>query len=58
VVARVGDEDTVKRYHRTGGRIELLAENPYFATILVDPERDVFALEGIGVGLIRAGQGL
>jgi hypothetical protein len=29
-----------------------------FATILVDPERDVFALEGIGVGLIRAGQGL
>jgi repressor LexA len=58
VVARVGDEVTVKRYHRTGGRIELLAENPDFATILVDPERDVFALEGIGVGLIRAGQGL
>ena len=58
VVARVGDEVTVKRYHRTGGKIELLAENPDFATILVDPERDVFALEGIGVGLIRAGQGL
>lgn len=28
VVARLGDEVTVKRLKRRGGRIELLAENP------------------------------
>jgi repressor LexA len=58
VVARVGDDVTVKRYQRIRGQIALLAENPDFAPILVNPERDHFALEGIGVGLIRAGQGL
>jgi repressor LexA len=58
VVARVGDDVTVKRYYSQGGRVELLAENPDFSPILIDPERDGFALEGISVGLIRSGQGL
>ncbi|ANY16634.1 transcriptional repressor LexA [Bordetella pseudohinzii] len=52
VVARLGDDVTVKRLQRQGSRIELLPENPEFSPILVSPE-DEFALEGIAVGLIR-----
>ncbi len=52
VVARLGDDVTVKRLRRTGTQIELLAENPDFKTIVVPPGSD-FALEGIAVGLIR-----
>jgi repressor LexA len=53
VVARLGDEVTVKRLHRTRGGIELLPENPDFQPIVVTPDREDFALEGIAVGLIR-----
>ena len=55
VVARVGNEVTVKRFRRQGNRnlIELLPENPDFEPIIVDSRSDEFALEGIGVGLIR-----
>jgi repressor LexA len=53
VVARLGDDVTVKRFRRTRTSIELIAENPDFKTIVV-PFGDVdFALEGIAVGLIR-----
>lgn len=52
IVARLGDEVTVKRLHRAGGRIQLLPENPDFAPIDVLPDDD-FAIEGIAVGLIR-----
>jgi repressor LexA len=54
VVARLGEEVTVKRYKKTGSGIELLPENPEFETIHVQPERDDFALEGLAVGLLRA----
>lgn len=53
VVARLGDEVTVKRLHRTRGGIELLPENPDFEPIVVHPGEEDFALEGIAVGLIR-----
>jgi repressor LexA len=53
VVARLGDEVTVKRFRRTKAGVELIAENPEFATIHVEPGDEGFALEGIGVGLIR-----
>ncbi len=55
VVARIGNDVTVKRFrrHGTGGRIELLPENPDFQPIVVDARSEDFALEGIGVGLIR-----
>lgn len=53
IVARLGDDVTVKRYRRTGALIELLPENPEFEPICVNPERDGFALEGLVVGLIR-----
>jgi len=54
VVARLGDDVTVKRYRKTGSLIELLPENPDFEPIEVQPGRDEFALEGVAVGLLRA----
>jgi repressor LexA len=59
VVARVGgaggDEVTVKRYRRRGREITLLPENSAFEPIVVDPRTTAFAIEGIGVGLVRNG---
>ncbi|ODV10428.1 MAG: repressor LexA [Rubrivivax sp. SCN 70-15] len=52
VVARLGDDVTVKRLRRTKAGIELIPENPEFQTIVVPPGAD-FELEGIAVGLIR-----
>lgn len=52
VVARIGDEVTVKRLQRDGKKISLLPENPDFEPIVIQPEDD-FSLEGIAVGLIR-----
>ena len=52
VVARVGDEVTVKRYQRLSDHIELHAENPDYPTIVVQPG-EPFAIEGLAVGLIR-----
>ncbi len=53
VVARIGDEVTVKRFRRTRTTIELLPENPEFQPIVI-PFGDVdFELEGIAVGLLR-----
>ena len=54
VVARLGEEVTVKRYRKTGSLIELLPENPDFKIIQVDTETDEFALEGLAVGLMRS----
>ena len=53
VVARLSDEVTVKRFQRRGSRVRLLPANPDFEPIEVDPRRDVFAIEGIGVGVLR-----
>ncbi len=53
IVARLGDDVTVKRYRKTGSVIELLPENPDFKTIRVEADRDEFALEGLAVGLLR-----
>ena len=54
VVARIGNEVTVKRYRKTGSLVELLPENPDFKIIQVDPGSDDFALEGLAVGLMRS----
>ena len=53
VVARLGDEVTVKRLRKTQRHIELIPENPDFSTIIVSPQDTSFELEGIAVGLIR-----
>jgi repressor LexA len=52
VVARFGDDVTVKRFHRDKNRIELHAENPDYPTIVVQPG-EPFEIEGLAVGLIR-----
>jgi repressor LexA len=54
VVARIGNDVTVKRYRKTGSLVELLPENPDFKIIQVDPAVDEFALEGLAVGLMRS----
>ena len=58
VVARLNDEVTVKRLRRRGAIIELLPENPEFEPIIVDTRHEEFAIEGLGVGVIRAGRTL
>jgi repressor LexA len=55
VVARLGEEVTVKRFRRSGNRsqIELLPENPDFDIIHVDMRDQEFSIEGLSVGVIR-----
>ena len=52
VVARIGEEVTVKRYQRLTDHIALHPENPDFQTIIVHPGES-FEIEGLAVGLIR-----
>lgn len=54
VVARLGDDVTVKRYQRNGNQIELIAENPDFKNIRVSELDEDFTLEGLAVGLLRS----
>lgn len=54
VVARIGDDVTVKRYMKTARGIELLPENPDFSPIIVSDNEPDFALEGLAVGLLRS----
>ncbi len=54
IVARIGDEVTVKRFKRVRNHIELHAENPDYEPIIVKlSDAEVFAIEGLAVGLIR-----
>ncbi|MFF7708328.1 transcriptional repressor LexA [Pseudomonas sp. NPDC007930] len=53
VVARIGDEVTVKRFQRSGSKVRLLAENPEFAPIEVDLREQDLVIEGLSVGVIR-----
>jgi len=53
VIARVAEDVTVKRLKRRNGLIELIAENPDYEPIIVNPAEVDFAIEGIAVGLIR-----
>ncbi|MCU0940818.1 MAG: transcriptional repressor LexA [Burkholderiaceae bacterium] len=53
VIARLGDEVTVKRLKLRGNRAELIAENPDYKPIVVDLKRDPLDIEGIAVGVIR-----
>ncbi len=58
VVARLGDEVTVKRLRRKGPIVELLPENPEFEPIIVDTRREPLSIEGLAVGIIRSGRPL
>lgn len=58
VVARLGDEVTVKRIRRQHHLVELIPENPEFKVITVNPRREPLVIEGIAVGVIRNGRTL
>lgn len=53
VVARIGDDVTVKRFHREGRMVYLIAENEEFDPIEVDLSEQELTIEGLGVGVIR-----
>ncbi|MFZ6747476.1 transcriptional repressor LexA [Undibacterium sp. Ren11W] len=54
VVARLGDDVTVKRYKKTSTGIELIPENPDYPIIKVSDTETDFSLEGLAVGLLRS----
>lgn len=55
VVARIGDEVTVKRFRRERNKqqVELVPENPDFDILQVNLKDSDFAIEGLAVGVIR-----
>lgn len=53
VVARIGDDVTVKRYKREGNTVWLLPENSDFEPIEVDLKKQSLTIEGLSVGVIR-----
>jgi repressor LexA len=54
VVALLGNEATVKRYYRKGGRVELHAANPNYQPIIVESlVEDAFKIEGVVTGVLR-----
>lgn len=53
VVARLGDEVTVKRLKLRGRKAELVPANPDFRTLHVDLDRQPLEIEGVAVGVIR-----
>ena len=55
VVARVGDEVTVKRYRLKGSQVWLMPENSEFQPIIVNADSPNLVLEGVVVGVIRNG---
>src|SRR5260221_3058478 len=53
VVARIGDDVTVKRLKMRGHKAELIPANIDFETLHFDLNRDTLTIEGIAVGVIR-----
>lgn len=53
IVARVGDEVTVKRYEKVGNIVWLHPENQDYSPIEVDLRTQEFNIEGLYVGIIR-----
>ncbi|WP_347257535.1 S24 family peptidase, partial [Methylocaldum sp.] len=54
VIARIGDEVTVKRLRLEGSVAYLEPANPDFETLAVDLERQELCIEGVVVGVIRS----
>jgi len=55
VVARLGEEVTVKRFQKKGSKVLLIAENKDFAPIEVDLKHQELMIEGLAVGVLRRG---
>jgi repressor LexA len=57
VVARIGDEATVKYYRREGKKVRLEPANTAYAPLEIDSSSQEFMIEGLAVGVIRTGFG-
>jgi len=55
VVARLGDEATVKYYRRNGHLLRLEPANAAFQPLVIDLRRQSCVIEGLVVGLVRSG---
>jgi repressor LexA len=55
VVARIGDEATVKYYQRHGHTVRLEPANPSYQPIEVDLRKQELNIEGLAVGVLRTG---
>jgi len=55
VVARLGDEATVKRYRQHGNLVRLEPANDAYRIIEIDLQVQEFAIAGLAVGVIRTG---
>jgi repressor LexA len=53
VVARLGDEVTVKRFEQVRHRVWLRPENPDYTPIEIDLRQHALAIEGLAVGVIH-----
>jgi repressor LexA len=53
VVARIGDDVTVKRLKVRGHKAELIPSNPAYPVLQLDLHHDKLVIEGVAVGLIR-----
>ncbi|MEZ5543567.1 MAG: transcriptional repressor LexA [Pseudomonadota bacterium] len=53
VVARLGDDVTVKRFRQRGAVVRLLPENPDYEPIRVDLREQELVIEGLAVGILR-----
>ena len=53
VVARIGDEATVKYYRRQGQLVRLEPANPAYEPIEIDLREQELAIEGLATGVIR-----
>jgi repressor LexA len=53
VIARVGDDVTVKRLKVRGHKAELSPSNPDYQTLHLDLSREPLNIEGVCVGVIR-----
>lgn len=55
VVARIGDEATVKYYRRQGHTVWLEPANPAYQPSEIDLRKQELAIEGLAVGVLRTG---
>lgn len=53
VVARVGEDVTVKRLEKLADKVLLHPENDDYQPIVVDPSSEEITIEGLAVGIIR-----
>jgi repressor LexA len=57
IVARIGDEATVKYYRREGNKVRLEPANAAYAPLEINLKSQEFMIEGLAVGVIRTGFG-